>query len=305
MEFTREIREEIEYLKRKNDAVILAHNYQVPEIQEAADFTGDSLALARKAAGVPNKVIVLCGVYFMAETAAILNPDKKVLIPDVNAGCPLACFADAPKVKEWRDLYPDYTFVAYVNSSAEVKALVDICCTSSNAVNIVKSLPNNRIVFLPDKNLGAYVRKQVPEKEIVLWPGFCVVHENADMGSVVSAKEKHPGALVIAHPECRPEMLELADGILSTGQMFSFIESRPEVKEFIIVTEWGIHHGLKKRFPDRIFYEPETRMECKNMKKITLEKLVHTLRYGTTEVRVDPETAGKARLSIEKMLSYS
>lgn len=305
MGFDRNITEEILGLKKEKKAFILAHNYQLPEIQDMADFVGDSFGLARKAATLTEKTIVMCGVYFMAETVCLLNPDKTVLIPDPDAGCPLASFADPAMVKEWRKQYPDHTFVAYVNTSAEVKAQVDICCTSSNAVNVVNSIKNDKIVFLPDRNLGAYVKRQVKDKEIILWPGFCVVHENTDLASVVKMKEQYPRALVMVHPECRSEVLALADGICSTGQMFEFVEKNPAIRDYIVVTEWGIVHALKKRFPDREFHEPGKRMECRNMKKISLEKLRDCLKKEVFRVTVPAETAVMARKSIEKMLAVS
>lgn len=305
MGFDRKITEEILKLKKEKDAFVLAHNYQLPEVQDAADFIGDSLGLARKAAVISQKTIVMCGVYFMAETVFLLNRDKTVLIPDRNAGCPLASFADAKMVEAWKRQYPGHTFVAYVNTSAEVKALVDICCTSSNAVNVVNSIKNDKIVFLPDRNLGAYVRRQVKDKEIVLWPGFCVTHENTDLASVIEMKEKHPEGLVLVHPECRQEVLDLADGICSTGQMFEFVEKHPLVRDYIIVTEWGITHALKKRFPDKEFHEPGKRLECRNMKKISLVKLRDSLKKDVFRVTVPDETADKARKAIEKMLAVS
>ncbi|MEJ5285060.1 MAG: quinolinate synthase NadA [Brevinematales bacterium] len=291
-------------LKKKKNAYILAHNYQLPEIQDVADFVSDSLGLARKAKEVESPLIVLCGVYFMAETAKILNPDKKVLIPDINASCPLACFADEKMVLEWRKLYPDAAFVAYVNSTAKVKALVDICCTSSNAVKVVNSLDAKRVVFLPDKNLGRYVKERV-DKEVILWPGYCVVHENVNLDDVIQVKKKHPGALIMAHPECPEEIVKIADGVCSTGQMFDFVKQNENVKEFIVVTEWGINHALKKMFPEKVFIEPKKRMECVNMKKITLEKLYNSLEKEVYEVSIDENISEKARISIEKMLKLS
>ncbi len=296
---------EITRLKKEKDAIILAHNYQLPEIQDTADYIGDSLGLAQKAASIQSRMIVLCGVYFMAETAAILNPGRDVIIPDASAGCPLSDCASADMVKEWRKLYPDYEFVAYVNTTAEVKALADICCTSANAVKIVRSLDNKKIVFLPDKNLGDYVKINVPEKEIVLWPGFCVVHENASIQAVLKTRDKHPNALIMAHPECRRELRNIADGICSTGQMFKFVEDHPENNEFIVVTEWGINYALRKKFPGKKFIEPNKRMECMNMKKITLEKLYQSLINEKAKVTVDPEIAKKARKSIERMLELT
>lgn len=294
--------DKIHQLKKEKNALILAHNYQLPEVQDVADFIGDSLGLARKASDTKASIIVLCGVYFMAETAKILNPEKKVLIPDINAGCPLACFATAEMVLNWKKMYPDAAFVAYVNSTADVKAVVDICCTSSNALRVVASLKEKRVVFLPDKNLGSYVKEQIKDKEIILWPGYCVVHENVNVEDVLRVKEKYPDALVMVHPECRKEVRNLADGICSTGQMFDFVASHSETKRFIVVTEWGINYALKKRFPEKEFIEPAKRMECKNMKKITLQKVLNALERETFEVKIPSATIEKAKAVIEKML---
>lgn len=300
-----EIQKRLMELKRNRKTVILAHNYQLPEIQDVADIVADSLGLAREATRIDAEEVVVCGVYFMAETVAILNPKKRVLIPDPDAGCPLADFATPEMVREWRKKYPDYAFVTYVNSSAEVKALSDVCCTSANAEKIVRAVPNDKIVFLPDKNLGAFVASRVPEKEIVLWPGFCVVHETASLDAVIEAKQAHPQARVLAHPECPKDFWPVADALLSTGQMFDDVAKHPEVKEFILVTEWGIKAGLSKRFPGRMFIEPGKRMECRNMKKITLPKLEKSLTSGVFEVKVDERVAEAARVSIEKMLDWS
>ena len=299
--------QEILDLKNEKGISILAHNYQLPEIQDIADFTGDSLGLAQRAVNISQKTVLMCGVYFMAETVSILNPDKTVFIPDRDAGCPLSNFAPIEMVLNWRNKYPEHDFVAYVNTSAVVKSVVDICCTSSNAVKIVKSLDNKKIVFLPDKNLGHYVKELVPEKEIVLWPGFCVVHEMIDPETIVDIKKKYPNALVMAHPECRKEILDMSDGICSTGQMIGFVENNPGQKQFIVVTEWGMAHALRKKFPARQFIEPEKRLECKNMKKNTLEKIRDVLKSENIENRVvvEPEIAEKARISIEKMLKFS
>jgi quinolinate synthase len=297
---------EIERLKKDLDAVILAHNYQLPEVQDLADFTGDSLELARKAANIDNRTIVFCGVYFMAETAKILNPGKTVLIPDREAGCPLANFATAAQVREWRAKYPGHAFLAYVNTHAEVKAEVDVCCTSSNALKIVESLDADRIVFLPDRNLGGYVQERT-DKEVVLWPGYCPIHETVTPKTVGDARAKYPDALVMAHPECNKAVRELADEVCSTGQMFGVVEKHADRKRFLVVTEWGMNYALKRRFPDREFVEPLRQMECPNMKKITPEKLMAALRSGGVddrfEVAVDPQVAEKAARSIVKMLS--
>ncbi|MGA2141775.1 MAG: quinolinate synthase NadA [Brevinematales bacterium] len=294
--------EEIRRLKKEKNAVVLAHNYQLPEIQEAADYVGDSLGLARKAKDFKGGIIVMCGVYFMAETAAVLNPGRAVIIPDRDALCPLAAFADKKMILEWRKKYPDHAFVAYVNTTAEVKAEADVCCTSANAVEIVRKVPQSKIVFLPDKNLGSYVREIVTEKEIVLWPGYCIVHEASDPEAVGKTIEANPGAAVLAHPECPPEIRKMADAVLSTGQMFDYVDKHPEIRDFIVVTEWGINYGLHKKFPGRNFIEPLSRMECRNMKKITAGKLLECLRTMKYRVEVDPETAEKSARAIEKML---
>lgn len=298
-----QLKDTISHLKKEKNAYILAHNYQLPEIQDVADYVADSLGMAKHALSIQNDLIVVCGVYFMAETVSILNPDKRIIIPDTNAGCPLANFAPVEEVRRWRKQYPNHTFVAYVNSSAEVKAEVDICCTSANAIDIVRRVPNNKIVFLPDKNLGRYVQKHVPEKEIVLWPGFCVVHETADLEAILRTKEAHPHALTMAHPECPEEIQEIADGICSTGQMVDFVAKHPETREFIIVTEWGMVYALQKKFPDRLFLEPSHRMECKNMKRITLQKLHDALVEEKFIVKVADDIREKARQSIDKMLA--
>jgi quinolinate synthase len=292
--------EQVVELKKK--AFILAHNYQRPEVQAVADFVGDSLGLAKQAVSLQNEIVVFCGVYFMAETAAILNPEKKILIPDRTAGCPLSDFASAQMVREWRRNYPEHTFVAYVNTTAEVKAEVDICCTSSNAVSLVRALPNDKIVFLPDKNLGAWVARNVPEKDIVLWPGYCVVHEFVKLEAVLAEKERYPDALIVAHPECGLEVLDRADGVCSTGQMFDFVRNHPETKRFIVVTESGVNYALKNMFPDKNFIEPKTNLLCRNMKKITLEKVLHCLEKEDFLVKVDSETSERARKAIDNML---
>ena len=296
-----EMKAEIGRLKKEKNAIILAHNYQIPEIQDIADFTGDSLELARKAAQITEPVIVFCGVYFMAETAAILNPDKTVLIPDPQAGCPLADFATVEQVREWKKVYPEHVFVAYVNTHAETKAEIDICCTSGNAEKVIESIKSDKIVFLPDKNLGDYIRRKTG-KPMVLWEGYCVVHEKADFDSIMEAKLKYPKALVIAHPECPRRILEIADEVCSTGQMYGAVERHPGTKQFIVVTECGMVHALSKRFPDREFIEPMRPMRCANMKKITLPKVLDSLRYNQFVVKIDPEVAEKAKRSIVRML---
>jgi len=297
-----ELKNKIINLKKIKNAYIIAHNYMLPEVQDIADFVGDSLAMAQEAKKVNSNFIIVCGVYFMAETAAILNPNKNVFIPDKNAGCPLANFANPKMVIEWRKIYSDYDFVAYVNTTADVKALVDICCTSSNAIKIIKSLKNNKIVFLPDKNLGEYVKSQIPEKEIITWPGYCIVHENADLESVLEAKKSNPDALMMVHPECPKEFRDLADGICSTGQMIEFVRKNYNYNKFIVVTEWGMNYALSRNFPDKKFISPSIKLECNNMKKITLDKVYNVLNEEKNKVIVDDEIAKKAYNAIEKML---
>lgn len=297
--------EEIKRLKSEKNAVILAHNYQSAEIQDIADFAGDSLQLARKCNEIETDLIVFCGVYFMAETAAILNPKKTVLIPDTNAGCPLADFASAEQVKEWKKKYPEHRFVAYVNSNADVKAEVDICCTSSNAVKVVESLQTDKIVMLPDQNLASFVAEKTGI-DIIPWKGFCVVHETTDENSVREAIKLHPNAVSMAHPECPKKIRDLVDEVCSTGQMFGVVERHSEADEFIVITEWGMNHALEVAFPEKKFYEPKRRMECKQMKKITLQKLRDALLDGGKSedyiVRVEAAIADKAKDSIIKML---
>ncbi len=301
LQIDRKILEEIRELKKEKNAVILAHNYQLPEIQDTADYIGDSLGLAKMARQATGDTIVMCGVYFMAETAAVLNPGRTVIIPDKEALCPLASFANKKMVLEWRKRYPEHAFVAYVNTTAEVKALADVCCTSANALEIVRRLPQSKIVFLPDKNLGSYVKEIVKEKEIVLWPGFCVVHEKADPEAVSKTKGIYPKAAVLVHPECPAEIRNLGDAVLSTGQMFEFVEKHPEIDDYIIVTEWGINYGLSRRFKKN-FIEPLKRMECRNMKRINSRKLLESLRSMDFKIQVDSVVAGNSARAIEKML---
>lgn len=298
-----ELKEIIKEFKIKKNAFIIAHNYMLPEVQDVADYVGDSLGMAQVARKADSSFIIVCGVYFMAETAAIINPEKKVFIPDKDAGCPLSNFANEKMILEWRKKYPDYTFVAYVNTGAKVKAYSDICCTSANAVKVVKSIKNDKIVFLPDRNLGDYVSKQVPEKKFVLWPGYCIVHENVELNSVIAVKEMNPDAKILVHPECPENIRNIADVICSTSQMIDFVEKNKDCNKFIVVTEWGINYALKKKFPEKTFIEPRNRMECVNMKKITLDKILNVLMDEMNQVYVEKEIIEKARNAIDKMLN--
>ena len=301
--------ERLTKLKKERNAVILAHIYQLPEIQDIADFVGDSLDLSRKAAQTSADVIVFCGVHFMAETAAILSPEKKVLIPDTGAGCPMADMITAQRLREFKKQYAGAKVVAYVNTSAAVKAESDICCTSSNAADIVKSVDAETIIFVPDRNLGSYVQKVCAQgasgKKMVLWNGFCPTHNNIIFPeNILKLKEEYPTAEVLAHPECRPETLELADYALSTGQMCKHVAQSPK-KDFIIGTENGILYKLKKDNPDKNFYPASPLAVCPNMKKITLAKTIDVLLNMKNIVSVPEDIREKAELPIRKMLENS
>ncbi len=295
------IEEQILELKKQRGAVIIAHNYQVDEVQAIADFTGDSLELSRKAATLPNEVVVFCGVHFMAETAAILSPEKTILIPDPNAGCPMADMVTADKLRELKGAHPGAKVVCYVNSSAEVKAESDICCTSSNAIKVAQSLGDVKIIFVPDRNLGAFVAERLG-RELILYNGFCPTHERIRDIDVLEMKEKHPSALVLAHPECNKPVRDLADELLSTGQMCRFAQDSDQL-EFIIATELGINYRLRNENPGKKFYpvNPD-RAVCPNMKKITLEKILWSLQDMKYRVTVPKEIALRAVGSIERML---
>ena len=295
------IEEQIQELKAQRGAVILAHNYQLDEVQAIADFTGDSLELSRKAAQMTEEVIVFCGVHFMAETAAILSPEKTILIPDPNAGCPMADMVTAEQLCAVKAEHPGAKVVCYVNSSAEVKAESDICCTSSNAVKVCESLGESKIIFVPDRNLGAFVAEKLG-KEFVLYNGFCPTHERIRDVDIVAMKEKYPEAVVMAHPECSKPVRDLADELLSTGQMCRFAQASDRT-EFIVATELGINYRLRTENPGKTFYpiNPD-RAVCPNMKKITLEKILWSLQDMKERVTVNPDIASRAVGSIERML---
>lgn len=294
----------LQELKKQRNAIILAHTYQRPEIQDAADYVGDSLGLSRIAAGTEADVILFCGVHFMAETAAILSPDKTVLLPDDNAGCPMANMVTPRQLRHWRDKNPDAIVVTYVNSSAAVKALSDICCTSANAVEVVASLPQSaQLLFVPDRNLGHYVKTKL-NREMELWNGFCPTHERMLPEMAEAAKKQHPGALLVAHPECRPGLVERADHVASTTGILKFCKENP-AKEFIIATEVGALHPLRKENPDKVFHPLTTIADCPNMKLNSLEKMVWALEDMAPYVSVPPDIAEKALRPIERMLEIS
>lgn len=304
IKYNESLKKKIARLKKKRNAVIIAHNYQRDEIQEIADISGDSLALAQAAVRTDAEVIIFCGVHFMAESASILNPDKKVLIPALEAGCPLADMITPEKLRAKKKQYPEAAVVCYVNTSAEVKAESDIACTSSNAVEVVKSLKEKQVIFVPDKNLGRYVQSKVPEKEIILWEGFCPTHIRVQEEDVIRTKKLYPAAEVVAHPECNPEVLALADHICSTGGMFKYVK-QSKSQEFIIATEAGMLYKLQKENPDKKFYLPTQNLVCANMKLITLGWVAHSLEKLVYEVRVSDEVRDKALRALDRMLKVT
>ena len=297
-----QLREEIVRLKQKKGAIIFAHNYQSDEIQDIADIVGDSLELSRLAAQVEASLIVFAGVYFMAETAKILAPDKKVIVPEPQAGCPLAEMATRAELQALKKKFPGRKVVSYVNTTAEVKAETDICCTSANAVQLVSSLPDEEIIFVPDRNLASYVRQKTG-KRVIAWDGYCPVHEEIRAQHLLEARTVHPEAEIWAHPECRPEVLEKADRVLSTGQMIK--EARiTRAAEIIIATETGLLHRLSQENPDKKFYPVRAEAICQEMKKNSLEKIYRALLEERPEVVVDEETASRARAAIDRMIQF-
>lgn len=296
--------EKINRLKKEKRAVILAHNYQRKEIQEIADYVDDSLALSRKAAQTDAEVIVFCGVHFMAESAAILSPDKIVLLPEERAGCPMADMVTAEGLRELKEKHPDAAVVTYINSSATVKAETDVCCTSANAVKIVASIPEKKIIFSPDRNLGAYIQSQLPDKELILWAGYCPTHEKIDQEDVLSLKEEHPQAKVLVHPECPKEVIALGDYVHSTTGIIRAAQEL-DSNEFIICTEYDLIHRLHKEVPNKTFYFPTKKPLCPNMKLTNLEKLAACLENMKPQITVPDEIRIKARASLDRMLDLS
>ncbi|MBU4227473.1 quinolinate synthase NadA [bacterium] len=290
--------------KKKREAVILAHVYQPGEIQDIADFTGDSLFLSQQAAKTQAKVIVFCGVQFMAETASILSPEKIVLLPEIKAGCPLADMAPAEKVKSKIKELPEAVVISYVNSSAVVKSLSDYCCTSANAVQIAQSIPAEKeILFLPDMNLADFTAKKAKRK-IIPWPGFCPTHHLLTREDIIKAKKLHPQALLLVHPECRPEVCDLADYIGSTRGIIEFA-SNNQAKEYIIGTELGIFHPLKKNNPNKKFFPASENMICRNMKLITLEKVLYSLQNLEPRITVPEEISKKSLKALNRMIEIT
>lgn len=299
-----ELVSEIIKLKKEKDALILAHNYQIPEIQDLADYVGDSLLLSKLAAETEKKVIVFCGVHFMAESAKILSPDKKVYLPVIDAGCPMADMITGEALREYKENNPDRLIVTYVNSSADVKANSDICCTSSNALQIIESLESDKILFAPDKNLGSYIAAQVPNKDIELWNGFCITHERVNTDEVASIRSRKPGIELLVHPECNPSIVSLADFVGSTSNIIEYVRSSDD-KEFIIGTEMGILHSLRKAAPGKKFHLLSPSLICYNMKKTSLEDVYNVLKNEVNEINVDEVIRKKAYTSLKKMIDLN
>ena len=303
-QYLKNLKKRIGELKEERRAVIMVHNYQRDEVQDIADISGDSLALSRAAVRADADVIVFCGVRFMAESASILNPGKMVLLPVKEAGCPMADMINDEKLIAMKNKYPDAAVVCYVNSSAEVKAESDISCTSSNAIEVVRSMPNKEIIFVPDKNLGRYVQSCIPDKKIILWEGFCPTHIRVQEEEVIKAKKEHPNAEFVAHPECNPGVLKLADHICSTGGMFKFVKSS-SAEEFIIGTESGMLYKLRRENPGKKFYLPTDHLICPSMKLTTLGWVAHSLEMLVYEVKVPDAIAKRARKSLQQMLKVT
>ena len=301
---TNHLIEKINTLRKEKNAIILVHNYQIGEVQDIADFTGDSLGLSQKAAGTEAEIIVFCGVLFMAETAAILSPKKTVLLPDKEAGCPMADMVTAQQLQKMKDEHPQAPVVCYVNSPAAVKAISDYCCTSSNAIEVVSSIETDReIIFVPDRNLGQYVMEATGRK-LLLWPGYCPTHVQPRAEELKELQAIRPYAITLAHPECNKELRVCADELLSTGGMLNYVR-RSKNKKFIIATEKGIIYTLQKQNPDKEFFSASQRFVCPNMKKITLEKVLFSLEDMKYKISVDENIAEAARVALEKMVSIA
>lgn len=293
--------EEIKALKKEKNAVILAHYYVRPEVQAIADYIGDSFYLSKVAVDLKEDTIVFCGVSFMGESAKILNPTKKVLMPDMQADCAMAHMADKETIEKMREKYEDLAVVCYINSTAELKTYSDVCVTSANAVKIVKALPNKNIFFIPDRNLAHYISTLVPEKNFVFNHGYCPVHAQIQTEQVKKAKEEHPNALVLTHPECTEAVVAMSDYIGSTSGIIKFA-TESQAKEFIICTEDGVLYDLEKKNPEKKFYFTETGPVCHDMKSITLEKILHVLKNGENEVHVGDLLREQSKMPLERML---
>ncbi|MHB0915756.1 MAG: quinolinate synthase NadA [Thermoleophilia bacterium] len=296
--------QELRELAREKNALIIAHNYQRPEIQDVADFTGDSLELSRLAAATEAEIILFCGVHFMAETAHILSPQKKVLLAEIKAGCPMADMITAEDLVKLKGEHPEAVVVAYVNTSAAVKAETDICCTSANAATVVANIPEDReIIFIPDRNLGHYVEQKTGRK-MIKWEGYCPTHEYITAEVILKSKAEHPEAVVLAHPECLPEVQDIADSLESTSGMIRYAKESG-ARSFIIATEMGLNHRLRNENPEKEFISPTRKAICPNMKMTTLAKALETLREERYEIRLDEGIRSRALASVEAMVSYT
>lgn len=296
--------DEIHALKKEKNAVILAHYYVLPEVQDVADYIGDSYYLSKTAVDLEEQTIVFCGVSFMGESAKILNPQKTVLMPDASADCEMAHMADKESIQRVRREYEDVAVVCYINSTAELKEYSDVCVTSANAVKIVKALPNRNIFFIPDRNLARFVAEQVPEKHFIYNEGYCPVHERMSTQEITEASIAHPGALILSHPECPQAVLKLSDYVGSTTGIINYA-NKSECREFIICTENGVRYKLEQENPDKKFYFTETEPVCKDMKTITLEKILRVLKTGENEVHISEQCRENSRRPLEKMLWYA
>lgn len=290
----------IKKLKEERNAIILAHNYQIPEVQDIADYVGDSLDLSRTAEKTDAEIIVFCGVHFMAETASILCPDKKVIMPDITAGCPMADMITPEKLRELKKEHENATVLGYVNTSAAVKAELDLCCTSANALKVLNSIENDEIIFVPDKYLAAYISR-FTKKKIISWHGYCPTHVKILPENIIEKKKLHPNAKVLVHPECVPKVIDLADEVLSTNGMVRYAKES-DAKEFIIGTEVGLIYRLKKENPEKKFYPASELAACPNMKKTNLEKVFFALKELKNEVKVPEDIRVKAKRAVDKML---
>ena len=298
------IADEINKLKKEKNAVILAHYYVNPEVQDIADYIGDSFYLSKVAVELTEQTIVFCGVSFMGESAKVLNPGKTVLMPDASADCAMAHMADTDTIRKMREQYEDLAVVCYINSTAELKEHSDVCVTSANAVKIVRAIPNKNIFFIPDRNLAHFVAEQVPEKNFVYNEGYCPVHEKMSVAEIRKAKKMYPEAEVLSHPECPKAVLELSDYIGSTTGIIDYA-GQSNSREFIICTENGVRHKLENDYPEKKFYFTETEPVCEDMKTITLEKILHVLKTGENEVRVSDERRENSRKPLERMLELA
>lgn len=294
----------INRMKKEQNAVIVAHSYQVDDVQEIADVVGDSFALSQFCASNSASTIVFCGVHFMAESAKILAPEKTVLLPEINAGCPMADMVTAEALREAKQKYPDAAVVCYINSTADVKAECDVCCTSSNALKVIRSIDKKDILFVPDKNLGSYVAQMVPEKNIILWEGYCITHHKIRTNEVLEAKRLHPEAILLVHPECQPEITALADYVGSTKQIIDYARNSKHDK-FIIGTEMGVLYQLKKDNPGKTFYMMSTGLICPNMKKTSLQSVYDALANKRYEIILDEDIIKRASSCLNRMLEVS